>query len=253
VGTHATSTQFSPGSSLRSTVTTETRTRPTWAAKYLHFAFWTAQEFRNLLCGFPPEPSKDAPWPDDKPLPSPEEQNEQFTRDELRRIAADRHVRDAVDLGDLDVLETPDLRILEKIKDALTLDEITALKRAIVHEGSCSQTYRVRTADAVRWTASRRDLFPQFPFTIEDHRRETSIQPSGMASGELKEKRRQLLRRAIADSGSKTQTAFGRKHKFSPDVLRSVISGDTRRSDVTKWTALLLEILHIPEADWNSL
>lgn len=115
----------------------------------------------------PPQPSEDTPFPADAPLPTRKEQTDKFVREELRRVVADRHIRDAVDFGDLKALEPPDEQLLAKIKTDLTPHEVEALRRAIFHERSCSKSYRVARNEAIRWAASQRELFPDFPFPFD--------------------------------------------------------------------------------------
>jgi CTP:molybdopterin cytidylyltransferase MocA len=62
-----------------------------------------------------------------------------FVREELRRVDADRHIRDAILAGELKVLEPPDERLLAKIKADLTPEEFEALRRAVAHDRSCSK------------------------------------------------------------------------------------------------------------------
>jgi hypothetical protein len=143
-------------------------TQPPWAAKYLWFAAWTQNELRNLLCGLSPDPPDDTPLPNDAPVPSRKEAADAFVREELRRVAADRHIRDAISAGDLKVLEPPDEQLLEKVRPHLLLEEFDALSRAIRHERSCSKAYRVAPKAAIWWAASLRAVFPDFPFTVED-------------------------------------------------------------------------------------
>ena len=66
----------------------DTSTRPPWANEYLRFAGWSQDEFRNLLCGLPPD---DTPRPSDTALQTRKEIADTFVREEVRRVDADRH------------------------------------------------------------------------------------------------------------------------------------------------------------------
>lgn len=221
-------------------------TPPSWAAEYLRFAAWTQDEFRNLLCGLPPVPPKDAV------ARTPKEIADAFARDEIRRAAADRHVRDAIVAGHLKVLDPPDERLLAKITPHVTLEELETLRRAVAHDRSCSKAYRVAPDAAIRWAASRRDLFPDFPFTLGHLKSASNVPSSGVVLPDLKEHRQLLVRRALKKLGVTTRAAFCRAHEeITPDILRAVVNGDSRRADVVSWTPKVLALLSIAEEDWN--
>jgi len=229
----------------------ETRTRPPWADKYLRWDAWTQDEFRNLLCGLPPHPHDDTPLPADMPAPTQKEIVAAYEREEPRRVKADRHIRDAISAGRLKVLEPPDERLLAKIKADLAPEELEALRRAITHDRICEKSYRVAPDAVIRWAASRRDLFPDFPFNIDDLRPAGGLS-SGPASPELKDHRRRLIKQTL---GHKSQADFCREHKdagLTADILRAVVAGDSRRADLAHWTPKLLTLLgSIAEDDWN--
>lgn len=87
-----------------------TRTQPTPPAcstEYLQFVAWTQDELRNLLCGLSPVSLIDTP------ARSRQQINDDFVRDEVCRVAVDRHIRDAILSGHLKVLEPPDERLLD--------------------------------------------------------------------------------------------------------------------------------------------
>ncbi len=149
---------------------------PEWAAAYLRFAAWTQDEFRNLLCGLPPVP------PAHPPERTRQEINDGFVRDELRRIEADRHVRDAVLAGHLKHRELPSERLLEKITPHVTVEESETLRSAIAHDLACNRAYRFQTGPAITWAVSRRDVFPDFPFTLEDLSRVPAAPASSTAN-----------------------------------------------------------------------
>jgi len=217
-----------------------------WATKYLDFAAWTQHELRNLLCGFPPSPSGDIPLPPDTPVPSRTETADKFVAEEMHRVGADRHIQDAILAGDLKVLDPPDEKLLAKISAVLEPDELEALRRALAHHRTCNKAYRVSRDAAVRWAVRRRGLFPAFPFTLDD------LQPvTGPASVELRDHRRQLVKRALA---GKSQSEFCRatNGEVTVDVLRAVIAGDSRRADLAKRTPQILELLGIATNDWNA-
>jgi hypothetical protein len=138
--------------------------RPAWAAKYLAYSAWTHDEFRNLLCGLPPHPHTDTPLADEDPVPSRQQANDAFVRDELLRTEADRHMRDAIAAGGLKVLGPIDDAIIEKVSPHLTPEEVQTLRHALTHDRACAKTYVVSPEVAVRWAERRPQLFPRFPF-----------------------------------------------------------------------------------------
>ena len=232
----------------------ETRKRPGWTEKYLRFAAWTQDEFRNLLCGLPPHPLDDTPLPADTPVPTRKEVADSFMREELRREDADRHIQDAIVAGHLN-MQPPDERLLAKIKADLTPEEFEALRRAVAHDRSCSKAYRVARDAAIRWAAPRRDLFPDFPFTVEDLRPANNVPSSGVVSLELKERRRMLIKLALRERDLSSQIAFCRAHQaegLTVDILRAVVTGDSRRADVAGRTRQVLDLLSITDAAWNT-
>ena len=181
------------------------RAKPRWADDYLRFAAWTADEFRNLLCGLPPVEPQDAP------ALTRERRNAAYVRDEKRRLIADRHVRDADAVGDLKLLEPPDEQLLEKIKSKVSGEQLEGLRRAVVHERTCDKTYRVGRDAAIRWAATRQDLFPNFPFSRED------IAESGAGSPDATTRRAQV------------EEFLDRCNKL-PDVPRRIIKKDIWRA-----------------------
>lgn len=191
-----------------------------WATKYLDFAAWTQDEFRNLLCGFPPNPSEDTPLAPGTPVPSRTQVADKFIAEEVHRVNADRHVQDAILAGDLKVLDPPDEKLLAKVSAVVDPDELEAIRRALAHHRTCNKAYRVSRDAAVRWAVRRRELFPAFPFTLDD------LHPvTGLASIELKDHRRRLVKRALA---GQSQSEFCRATggDVTVDVLRAVIAGD---------------------------
>ena len=231
----------------------ETSTRPPWAKKYLRFAAWSQEEFRNLLCGLPPHPLDDTPLPADRPVPTRKEVSDAYVRDEIRRVDADRHMRDAILAGDLKVLEPPDERLLAKIRTDLAPEELAVLRRAVAHDRTCNKAYRVAPDTAVRWAVRRPELFPDFPFNQGDLQVLPGSEASeGSASDELKQHRRSLMRRALRARGYTTQAAFSRKHpEITSDILRAVVNGDSRRAGVAVWTPKVLALLDIAPTDWG--
>lgn len=256
-------------------------TPPAWAAKYLLFAAWTADEFRNLLCGLPPHPSDDTPLPADAPVPTREEANDKFVREELRRMAADRHIRDAVAVSDLKVLEPPDEQLLAKIKADLSQKEVEALRRAIAHERTCSKSYRVARDEAIRWAASHRNLFPDFPFDESDLPRSASVggpasveptpalsteatgsevRPQNYFDGSNEEDARQALRRnryALIDACQEKLRLPGREAfcvhlHMSKATLEGIVRDETKKFGHDS-KRKLLKTLGVSIEDWDSV
>jgi hypothetical protein len=150
---------------------------PAWAAAYLRFDAWTQDEFRNLLCGLPPVQPHDAAarpanqinvQPHDEAARIQKKINDDYVRDELRRVEADRHIRDAIVAGHLRQYEPPTEGLLEKVTPHLTPDEVETIRRAIAHDRICAKAYRFSTATAIAWAVSRQSVFPDFPFTLDD-------------------------------------------------------------------------------------
>jgi hypothetical protein len=230
--------------------TMATRTPPTppaWTAAYQQFAAWTQDEFRNILCGLPPVAPADAP------ARTPQKIADDYVRDEVRRVAADRHIQDAILAGELKVLDPPDEQLVEKIKPHLAPAEFEAIKRAITHDRVCSKAYRVATDVAIRWASSRRDLFPDFPFTPGHVQFVSNVPSNGVVLPDVKEHRQVLVRRALKTLRLTTRAAFCRKHpEITSDILRAVVNGDSRRADVALWTPKVLALLGIADREWNA-
>jgi hypothetical protein len=226
-------------------------TPPAGSAEYRTFAAWTHDEFRNLLCGLPPVPPKDAP------ARTRQQIADDYVRDELRRVAADRHVRDAILAGHLKTLDPPDDRLLEKITPHVTSEELEALRRAVVHERSCSKAYRFAPDAASRWGASHTDWFPDFPFPADALRPPSgdTRPPNAVVTEQLKDRRNTLIKQALRERGVKNKTEFCRTHKelgITPDILRGVVNGDSSRVQVAHWTPMILNLLGIGEAAWTT-
>jgi len=222
-----------------------TRKTPLWAREYLAFSAWSADELRNLLCGLPPV------QPIDAPPRTREETNDAFVRDELKRVAADRHIRDAIATGYLKIVEPPDDGLLEKIRPIVNPEELQRLIRAVAHERTCSKSYRVDREAAIRWAASRRDVFPDFPFTTDDVRPLANASAlDGGPAERLKSHRSALVRQALRnlDLG---KAEFCRAHDISTDTLRGMVNGDTDRYGQEK-KITVLGLLNISEVEWDS-
>ena len=201
---------------------TRTKTTPAWAVEYLLYAAWTQDELRNLLCGLPPVPPKDAP-------PRTREQiNDAFVKEEGRRVVADRHLRDGILARRLKVLAPPDEQLLEKIKVHVTAEEFDSIRRAVAHERTCAKAYRVTPEAAIRWASAHRTLFPDFPFTSDDLKTAEPQQANAPVSDRLRAHRHALIKRFL-DERDVTQAAFLREHRISQDTLRGVINGERRR------------------------
>jgi hypothetical protein len=220
--------------------------QPQWTHRYRAYAAWTFDELRNLVCGLPPNPASDLAIALTTAPPTRQEVADAFVRDELKRVAADRHIRDAIFARQLVVLEPVDDRLLEKLKDHLTDSEIESLRRAIVHERSCSKAYHVATEVAIRWGASHRGLFPEFPYTVADLR--LPAPPITAATPDRTSRRSALVKAALR---GKTKKDFCRENGLSPDILRAVIAGDPARADVEHWTPDVLKLLNISPEDWG--
>lgn len=218
---------------------------PAWAREYLTFQAWTADELRSLLCGVPPkQPIDEAPR-------SREETNEAYVRAELKRVAADRHIRDAIATGLLKIIEPPDDSVIEKIRTVVTAEELQRLIRALAHERTCSKSYRVEREAAIRWARSQPDLFPDFPFTANE------VGPSVGAAMKndplaqrLKAHRRALVRRALNSTDSKLKE-FCQDHDISTATVGGMINGDTSRYGDEK-KKRVLSLLKISDIEWDS-
>lgn len=221
-----------------------TRKRPVWAVEYLAFSAWSADELRNLICGLPPV------QPIDEPPRTREQINEAFVRDESKRVAADRHIRDAIATGHLRVIEPPDDELVEKIRAVVNREELQRLIRAVAHDQTCSKSYRVDREAAIRWAASRREVFPDFPFTVDDVRPANSLALDAGRAGRLKAHRRALVHQARKRL-DQTTTEFCKTHGISTDTLRGIVNDEKHRfGEATK--VRVLSLLNISEVEWNS-
>jgi hypothetical protein len=136
------------------------RARPDWANEYLQFRAWSQGEFLNLLCGFPPISAEDT-----EPPP-----RARLLEEAKHRNRVERHVRDAIRAGDLIVepsITTQTLldKITPHLTDAAMLSDVN---RAVVAAKLYSEAYHIQVTRAVRWAAAKKELFPGFPFTLED-------------------------------------------------------------------------------------
>lgn len=222
----------------------EPRRKPKWAMPYLQLTAWTQDELRNLLCGFSPV----SPW-GGKPIPDEiKESTRLYMEVESRRLDADRHVRDAVLVGELAVVEPPDDRLLEKIREVLSVAELDAVKRALAHERVCKQSYKVDRDVAIRWASSRRQLFPDFPFSSAD------LPGGGQSLNEkptrdLIDHRRMLLEQCLENEGI-TREAFCKGLGISKDALRGIVNGDRKRyAEDTEQR--VLKRLSVTRSQWN--
>jgi hypothetical protein len=166
-------------------------------------------------------------------------------RDELRRVDADRYIEDWVRGGQLHILEPPNTRILQKVKRILTDEEFGIVTRSVEDHLSYSKAGRYATDELIRVARSHPHLVPDCPLPADDLR-------STRITEELKEHRRVLVKRALK---GKSQSRFCQENKargITPDILRGVINGDSRRIDLATWTQTILDLLGIPEKDWNS-
>lgn len=231
---------------------TSTQPPPPWAARYLTFAAWSQDEFRNLLCGLPPHHHTDTPVPDNVPVPTREEVVATYTRDEPRRVDADRHVRDAVLAGELKAIDPPDDLVFDKIKSCVSPAELEGLRRAVAHDRACRKAYRFAVDAAVKWARSRRVLFPEFPFLDDTSQRPKEVAAANVVvSDELKEHRRTLVRRAFEDLGV-SRAQFLKAHGIGVDTVRGIVSGERSRYSEAK-KVRVLKLLNIREHDWNTL
>jgi hypothetical protein len=215
----------------------------------LRFATWTQDEFRNLLCGLPPRPLDDTPLPDDMPVPTRQQTDAAFVANERRRLDADRHIQDAILAGHLKVLYPPDERLVEKIAPYVTPEELVGLTRAVALERSVAKAYRVAPDVAIRWAASRRDLFPDFAF--DDPKPLGGPSNAAGISKALKAHRRIVMRQALERLGVE-RTEFFKQHKIGEGTIRGFINGERRRCGRAK-EELLLKLLGITEREWNTL
>jgi len=130
---------------------------PEWLAPLLRYKLWNQWELLNILCGLPPV-SPDVVAPDTQKI------------EEARwREAANRHVTDAIRIGDLAVEPTiANQRLLDKItphvEDPVMLGEIN---RAVSAARLYSDAYHIRVPVAIRWAVSQGELFPRCPLTVE--------------------------------------------------------------------------------------
>jgi hypothetical protein len=159
-------------------------------------------------------------------------------------------VRDAILVGELAVVEPPDDRLLEKIREVLSPDELESVKRAIAHDRTCTQSYKVGRDVAIRWASNRRHLFPNFPFSSAD------LPGGGEPLGErpteaLIEHRRMLVNQSL-ENMALTREAFCKRLGISLDALRGIINGDQKRYSKEK-ERLVLERLAVTQAQWNQV
>lgn len=218
---------------------------PAWAREYLTFQAWTAHELRSLVCGVPPkQPLDEAPR-------TREETNEAYVRAELNRVAAHRHIRDAIATGQLRIVEPPDEALIKKIRRSVTPEELQQLIRAIAHDRTCEQSYRVERDEAIQWARSRRDVFPDFPFLIEAGQPSAAAHRADDVAGpeRLKAHRNELVRQALIRLDLK-KGEFCRQKSISPDTLRGMINGEVRRFGQDK-NLLVLKLLGISAAEWD--
>jgi hypothetical protein len=169
--------------------------------------------------------------------------NEAYVRDELRRVDADRLIEDAIRASELTPLKSPsDERILEAIKPHVSSEEFERVAEALQHDRTCKKANAFETAELIRWATPLADLFPNFALRLAD---------VVVVTEALKAHRRMLVKRALQ---GKTQIEFCRtnKNRVTPDVLRGVVNGDSRRVDVVTWTPTILDRLKIGEKDWNN-
>src|SRR5205823_8540097 len=220
------------------------RPAPPWAAKYFRSAAWTHQEFRNLLCGLSPQGEHMPPIPAD--AAARQVWSDAWQRDELRRLDADRRIRDAILVGELSPLEPRDDQLLEKIRPHLTGEDFEMLRQAVVHARSCDKAYLFEREAAQRWAAARPDLFPDFPdAAIDDDRQLRAVTP------ELKRHRRSLIKRAVEKQGIERAELVLEGKKVHEDTLRGMVNSNPRRVSAAR-TKQILKLLGIPERDWNT-
>src|SRR5262245_868484 len=105
---------------------------PAWAAPYQQRRAFSWGEARNLLCGLPPVSPVDAPARTRELIAS------DFTRDEPSRVVADHHMREAILVGDLQLLPPADELVLAKLTGGITANELEGFRRAVVHEAACA-------------------------------------------------------------------------------------------------------------------
>jgi hypothetical protein len=152
-------TQLARGSSA-----TKTR-RPAWAAQYAQYDAWSQVEVRNLLLGLPPHPPDDTPDVVIAPREKKAARN-RWVQDELRRVAVDRHIEDAIVAGHLQ-LASIDQEFFKRVSRTLSDQDQQRLSRALAHQSTCLKAPRFTRVSVIRWAVARRELFPNFPFTLE--------------------------------------------------------------------------------------
>lgn len=227
-----------------------TRTPQAWAPRYWRFKHLTQNEARNLLCGLPPDPPNDTPVENSRPR-TPKTIADDYVRDELRRVTADRHMRDAIRAGELKALEPPDERLLETLKPHLRPEEVERVAHALAHDASCSQAYVVASSELERWTRSRPDLFPDCPLPPNDLPALNRIPARDAAvSDELKKHRRALVRGAL-EARSVNQKEFCHDNGIGPDTLRVIVIGDRKRYAPPR-EEQLLKLLGLTRDEWNT-
>lgn len=217
--------------------------RPKWADQYLRLEAWTMEELRNLLCGLPPVQPLDAP------ARTRQEISDEFVRAEAQRVVADRHVRDAVVTGQLPTMQPLDESIVATAEKHMSVTEVAAIKRALIHERACQKTYIVESTQAIRWASRRSDLFPDFPFDDSDL-------PGGgeamdvLATDSLRQHRRGLVTQALDELGYMTKGALCKSLRISDDALRAVVNGDRARYG-EETQRRVLKALRLTQAEWN--
>jgi hypothetical protein len=127
-----------------------------WAAAYETYDALTHDELRNIVHGFDPQ----SPIP---PGLGRAETADEFVRQEIMRVAADRRILDAILTGVLPTLPEVSEQALKGIKDP---KQYAALRHAVAHVGVCAKRYRYPRAAALRWAASQPAVFPNCPFTM---------------------------------------------------------------------------------------
>ena len=146
------------------------KTTPEWLGLFLQYALWNQWELLNILCGFSPL-ARDVVMSKDEML-----------QEAKCRQDADRHVKDAIRIGELVVEPTiADRELLDKItphvEDPAVLDRIN---RAAAAARLYGDAYDVRVDVAIRWAVSRKALFPRCPLSLELLAgRALSAQPGG--------------------------------------------------------------------------
>jgi hypothetical protein len=171
-------------------------------------------------------------------------------RDEIRRVEADRHIRDGVSAGHLKTLMRAEEQLLTKAAGALAPEEVEALRRALAHERVCAKTYLVTPKAAILWAVRRIDLFPRFPFGPADLSADGWAEAPEDAPRTQKERRAQFVDEALRHRNL-SKAEFCRTAGLTVDILRAVVNADGRRADLAKWTPKVLRLLDIPIERWE--